>query len=154
MIPLAEQDPLRWRPDLIAAGERHMAAAIGPLRPRIVQAAIHQAWCRRRSLADPPPWPDILSLYDRLLGLRDDPVVRINRLVALAQVRGAAAALAELEQVPRDRLENFLPFHALRADLLRRSGRSDEARRAYDAALALGPAAAEARWLQERRASL
>jgi RNA polymerase sigma-70 factor (ECF subfamily) len=155
MIPLSDQDPARWRPELIAVGERHMAlAGAGRPSPRTVQAAIHHVWCRRRSLPEPPPWAEILALYDRLLALRDDPVVRINRLVALAEVAGAAAALSELDLLPRHRLENFLPYHALRADLLRRSGRNGEARLAYDTALALGPAPAEARWLAERRAAL
>jgi RNA polymerase sigma-70 factor (ECF subfamily) len=155
MVPLSQQDPARWRRDLIAAGEQHMAiAANGSPGPRIMQAAIHQSWCRRRSLDDLPPWADILSHYDRLLSLRDDAVVRVNRLVALAELSGAEAALRELEQLPRERLDAFLPFHALRADLLRRCGRADEARAAYDAALALGPAEAEARWLERRRAAL
>ncbi|HZG46577.1 MAG TPA: sigma-70 family RNA polymerase sigma factor [Allosphingosinicella sp.] len=152
MIPLSEQNPADWRHDLIAAAGRHMeAAAKGPPRPRIVQAAIHQAWCRRRSLDNPPPWPEILALYDRLLSLRDDVVVRINRLVALAEVDGAGVALAELQQLPSDRLGNFLPYHAVRADLLRKEGRIGEARQSYDAALALDPAPAEARWLARRR---
>jgi RNA polymerase sigma-70 factor (ECF subfamily) len=155
MIPLAQQDPASWRRDLIAAAEQHLrAAAKSAPRPRTLQAAIHGAWCRRRSLAEPPPWPEILSLYDRLLTLRDDPVVRINRLVALAKVRGAPAALAELDQLPAERLAGFLPFHALRADLLCECGRGEEARQAFDAALALGPAPAEAKWLQRRRAGL
>jgi RNA polymerase sigma-70 factor (ECF subfamily) len=155
MIPLSEQNPADWRHDLIAAAGRHMeAAAKGPPRPRIVQAAIHQAWCRRRSLDDPPPWPEVLVLYDRLLSLRDDVVVRINRLVALAEVKGAEVALAELHQLPADRLANFLPYYSLRADLLRRTGHVVEARQSYDAALALDPAPAEARWLARRRDAL
>jgi RNA polymerase sigma-70 factor (ECF subfamily) len=155
MIPLSEQDPAQWRQDLIAAAARHMEeVAKGPPRPRTLQAAIHQTWCQRRSLKDPAPWAEILALYDRLLCLRDDVVVRINRLVALAEVAGPAAAVAELEQLPNHRLADFLPYHALRADLLRRAGRPQEARVAYDAALALEPAEAEARWLGEQRASL
>jgi RNA polymerase sigma-70 factor, ECF subfamily len=154
MIPLSEQDPARWRRPLIDQADAHMRHALAePRRARVVQAAIHRAWCARPGLAEPPPWPTILSLYDALLQLRDDPVVRLNRLVALAEVAGPAAALGELETLGAGRLTAFLPYHALRADLLRRCGRSEEARAAYDAALALGPSPAEALWLQRQRAS-
>jgi len=155
MVPLSEQDPVRWRRPLIGEGERHLAlASSGHAVPRTLQAAIHAAWCRRESLAEPPPWGEVLALYDRLLAVRDDPVVRLNRLAAVAEVLGAAAALRELAELPDERLHDFLPFHALRADLLRRAGDVVGAGRAYAAALALGPGAAEAAWLERRRAEL
>jgi RNA polymerase sigma-70 factor (ECF subfamily) len=125
-----------------------------PGRPRVVQAAIHRAWCARPSLAEPPPWPAVLALYDALLQLRDDPVVRLNRLVALAECIGPRAALSELEELRTDRLSAFLPFQALRADLLRRCGYDQAARAAYQAALALEPSPAEALWLQRQLTAL
>ena len=93
-------------------------------------------------------------LYDRLLALRDDPIVRLNRAVALAEVSGAETALAEIEGLSAPQLQAFLPYHAVRADLLRRAGRNDEARTAYSAALSLGPTTAEAAWLESQRGTL
>jgi RNA polymerase sigma-70 factor, ECF subfamily len=150
MIPLSEQDPARWDQALIRAGRERLAAAVGETW-RVLQARLHAAWCHRATLADPPPWPAILALYDRLLALRDDPVVRVNRAVALAELCGPAAALAELDRLDHWGLTSFVPYLAARADLLRRSGRSDEACAAYDALLAQELPAAERRWIEKRR---
>jgi RNA polymerase sigma-70 factor (ECF subfamily) len=89
-----------------------------------------------------------------MLGLRDDVVVRLNRAVALAELAGPQAALDEVLALDAERLQGFLPYHAVRADLLRRLGRREESRSAYDAALALSPPAAERLWLERVRAGL
>jgi len=156
MVPLAEQDPLLWRRFQIEEGEQYLEAALALSAPgpRILQAAIHAAWCRRQNLAEPAPWRRILGLYDLLLEQRDDAVVRLNRAVALAEVAGPDAALEEIETLAHPGLEAFLPYHALRADLLRRLGRIAEADSAYMAALALEPASAERLWLERRRQNL
>ncbi len=156
MVPLSEQDPARWRRDLIAQGEAYLSRIPANAAPavRVIQAALHRLWCARPSLDVPPPWPSVLALYDRLLALRDDPVIRINRAVALAEVVGPDAALAELDRLPERGLADYLAYQALRADLLRRLGRSDEALCAYQAALALEPAPAERIWLEARLPSL
>ena len=154
MIPLSDQDPGLWRRDLIAEGDALLRQGLA-LRPeataRLLQAAIHAAWCRRRSLDQPPPWAKVLALYDALLALRDDPIVRLNRAIALAEVRGVDSALREIALLDGTSLAQFLPYHAARAELLRRSGRGEEALAAYDSALALAPAVAEAAWLRSRR---
>ncbi len=157
MVPLSDQDPTLWRAPMIADADAYLgrAFALAPPLPRVLQAAIHAVWCARRSLDEPAPWPRVLALYDALLAQRDDPVVRLNRAVALAEVAGPAAAIDEVTALDaRFDLVRFPPFHAVRADLLRRLGRIDEARAAYDAALALEPAPAERLWLMQRRASL
>ena len=153
MSPLAEQDPALWSRPLIAAGDAflHRAANLGAHGPRALTAAIHGVWCARRGLADPAPWPDILALYDAMLASRDDVVVRLNRAVALAEVEGPAAAFAELDRLAEPRLDTFQPWHAVRADLLRRLGRLDESRAAYDRAIGLAPGPAERAWLAQRR---
>ena len=76
MTPIAEQDPASWRRPMIAEAETYLrrAAALRPSGPRAIQAAIHSAWCARMTLTEPAPWPLVLSLYDALLTLRDDPV--------------------------------------------------------------------------------
>ncbi|PVM94145.1 RNA polymerase sigma factor, partial [Caulobacter endophyticus] len=156
MTPLSEQDPALWRRALIGEGEvlLRRAAALDRPGPRQLQAALHAVWSRRTSLAEPPRWGAVLALYDALLAWRDDEVVRLNRAVALAEVAGPQAAMAELDRLDATRLEAFGPFHALRADLLVRLSRPAEARAAYDRALALAPAPAERLWLQRRRTML
>jgi RNA polymerase sigma-70 factor (ECF subfamily) len=154
MIPLADQDPASWTESLVAAARDYLDCAVSlhPLLPRVLQARIHAAWCARRSLAESPPWSQILALYDELLKVRDDAIVRLNRAVALAEVESVAAGLAEIEALAAQPFDDFLPYHAVRADLLRRAGRSDEARIAYDAALALVATSAERLWLERQRA--
>lgn len=153
MVPLDRQNPALWRGDLIAEAEALLrrAGSLAPPGPVQLRAALHGAWCAREALDEPPPWPAILSLYDALLSFGEDPFVRVNRAVALAEVADPAAALADLEALDSERLASFQPFHAVRADLLARLGRREEALAAYDQALALGPGEAERRWLIRRR---
>jgi len=154
MIPLSEQDPVLWLRPLIEAAQTYLerAMAVESPEPRVLQAAIHGAWCSRQTLQEPPPWPGVLALYDALLALRNDPVVRLNRAVAVAEVRGPDTALEELKELDDHALRGFLPYQVLRADLLRRTGHFEEARAAYDAALALQPTSAERLWLEKRQA--
>jgi RNA polymerase sigma-70 factor (ECF subfamily) len=152
MVPLSDQDPRLWNPERIAEADALLARAAGPEPPtaRLLQAGLQRAWCARRSLAEPPPWPEILRLYDLLAELRDDPFVRINRAVAVAEVRGPGPALRELEGLDSATLAGFAPYHAVRADFLARIGRRDEARRAYETVLSLAPPPAEERWIRRR----
>ncbi len=156
MVPLAEQDPTCWSRPLIDQARRYCGRALGLSGPgpRILQMMIHALWCGRKTLADPPPWKAVLAAYDILVELRDDPVIRINRAVAMAEVAGAKEALAELDGLDAEALSDFLPFHAARADLLARLGRVAEAIDAYDGALALSPGEAERRFLEKRRNAL
>ena len=157
MVPLSEQDPALWRRPLIDAANTYLrrAAALDHGGRRCWQAALHGTWCTRRSRTDPAPWARILALYDHALLIHgDDPIVRLNRAVALAEVAGAEAALDQVAALDAERFSAFPPYHATRADLLRRTGRTDEARAAYAAVLALGPAPAERLWLERRLAGL
>ena len=156
MIPLSEQDPEQWDRVLIDRADFYLRRANkpGPPGARVLQAAIHGAWCGRKSLEQEPPWREVLALYDALLVRRDDPVVRLNRAVAVAEVHCVAAALAEVDALQGGGLADFLPYHALRADLLRRAGQMHEAAEAYSAALRLEPGPAERRWLERRQLEL
>jgi RNA polymerase sigma-70 factor (ECF subfamily) len=153
MIPLSEQDPRCWNRSLIDEAHRYLrhAETLNPRAPRVIQAQIHAAWCSRPSRDAPAPWPQVLALYDSLLACRDDPVVRLNRVVAVAQVRGAEVALTELESMDQELLRDFAPYLAVRADLLRRTGRSSDALRAYDEALSRVSTEAERRWLARQK---
>ena len=153
MVPLSEQDPQRWKRPLIdeAIGYLDRASALGPDTVRMIQAKIHAAWCSRRTLETPPPWPQVMALYDALLIKCDDPVVRLNRLVAVAEVQGVESALSEFDALDSGLLRDFAPYHAVRADLLRRAGRTRDAHRAYDEALSRIASDAERRWLTRQR---
>jgi len=153
MIPLSEQDPGRWQRSLIGEANQFLnrAVEIDPNPARVIQAQIHAAWSSRRSLEDPPPWPRVLALYDALLFRRDDPIVRLNRLVAVSEVHGAEAALTQLDSIDQELLRNFAPYYAVRADLLRRAGCGEAALKAYDEALATISSQAERKWLTRQK---
>lgn len=152
MIPLADQDPMRWRRDLITQADHLLARAteLAAASPRTIQAAIHGTWCARGSLSDPAPWRRVLKLYDSLLAQRDDLVVRINRIVAVAEVQGPGQAFAELAALGHDRLADFPPYVAVSAHLSMRLGRRSEALSAYSALLQLNPSSAERLWIERR----
>lgn len=156
MIPLSEQDPRLWRRELIGAGDRFLAAArqLAPRAPRTLQAELQAAWAARRSREEPAPWAQVLQLYDRLLAVRDDPVVRLNRAVAQAELDGPMAALAAIADLDPNQLADYPPYHAVRAALLARLGDPAAARAAYAKLLALGPGPAERRWLEAQVAGL
>jgi RNA polymerase sigma-70 factor (ECF subfamily) len=156
MVPLAAQDPRLWNRNLIDEADALLLVADkrDAQTPRFFQALLQRIWCSRRSLDDPAPWPDILKVYDRLLEIRDDSIVRVNRVVALAEVEGPSLALAELRQLDIASMSGFLPFHAVHADLLRRLGHIEEARAAYRQALALGPSSSERRWIERKLVQL
>jgi len=89
-------------------------------------------------------------LYDQLAALTPSPIVALNRAVAVAELDGPQVALAIVDDLD---LRSYHAFHATRADLLRRLGRSDEAREAYGQAIALTENEAERAWLAGRQAS-
>jgi len=152
LVLLADQDRARWDRPLVEEGQALVRACLRRNRPGPyqLQAAINAVHSDAPSAAA-TDWGQVLQLYDHLLALQPTPVVALNRAVAVAEVHGPALALAVLEDLD---LAGYHLFHATRADLLRRLGRTDEARLAYDAALATVGNAAERRFLEERLASL
>jgi RNA polymerase sigma-70 factor (ECF subfamily) len=152
LVPLDEQDRLRWDPDLVAEGRSLVRRCLrmarpGPYQVQAAIAAVHAD----SSTADQTDWPRILRLYEQLLALTPTPVVALNRAVAVAEVHGPEAALALVEGL---HLPEYDVFHAVRADLLRRLGRADEAVIAYDRAIQLSGNAAEREFLRNRRNAL
>jgi RNA polymerase sigma-70 factor (ECF subfamily) len=154
---LADQDRSRWDQDAIAEGIALVVSALRGGRPGrfALQAAIAAVHAEAPGYAD-TDWPEILGLYDELLRAWPSPVVALNRAVALAEVAGPAAGLAEIAALEkRDaRLAGYHYMPAARADLLRRAGRPAEAAAAYAQALALAGNEAERAFLSGRLAEL
>lgn len=149
LVLLADQDRACWHRPLIDEGHALVRECLRVNRPGPyqVQAAI-QAVHADAPTAAATDWRQVLALYDRLLVLQPTPIVALNRAVALAEVRGPAEALAIVETLP---LGGFHVFHAVRADLLRRLERRDDARLACEAAIAATANEAERAFLRRRR---
>ena len=149
LVLLADQDREQWDRDLIAESQRLVRRCLLLNRPGPyqIQAAINAVHSDAPTAAA-TEWRQILQLYDQLLSLAPNPVVALNRAVALAEVDGPHAALTLVEGLDLDR---FYLFHAIRADLLRRLGRAGEAALAYDAAIDRCENAAERDFLRRRR---
>lgn len=148
LVPLAEQDRGTWDREFMAEGETlvRRCLARGRLGPYQLQAAIQAVHCEARS-AEETDWRRIARLYGLLAEVAPGPVVELNRAVAVAEVEGPAAALAITDGLA---LDGYHVFHAVRADLLRRLGRTDDAALEYRSALRLAPGAGERALLSQR----
>jgi len=153
LVTLAEQDRSAWDRELIAEGHAlvraRLASGQAPGRFQIL-AAINAVHTDARNFRD-TDWSQVVALYDQLLRLDPSPIVRLNRAIAVAELDGPQVALAEVDGLP---LEGYHAFHATRAELLRRLGRSAESRAAYDRAIALASNTAEKAYLVRRRDEL
>src|SRR6185503_744357 len=118
--------------------------------PYQIQAAINAVHCDAPS-TDATDWGQVLQLYTHLMTLAPSPIVALNRAVAVAEVEGPEAALRLVDELS---LQDYYLFHAIRADLLRRIGRTVDARLAYAEAITRTENAAERAFLQRRRAAL
>ncbi|RIV40251.1 RNA polymerase sigma factor [Micromonospora radicis] len=158
LVTLDEQDRGAWDRALIAEGnalvqERIEAVAAGAAPGRYqLQAAIGVVHTAAPSARD-TDWSTIVALYGRLVLLDPSPIVRLNRAVAVAEVDGPSVGLAEVDRLGAG-LDGYHAFHAARADLLRRLGRSGESRTAYDRAVELAGNPAERAYLTRRRDQL
>ncbi|GAB3963600.1 RNA polymerase sigma factor [Actinoallomurus acanthiterrae] len=152
LVPLAEQDRNRWDRELIDEGQALVRRCLRRDRPGPyqVQAAINAVHSDAPDAAA-TDWRQILELYDLHLALAPSPVVALNRAVAVAEVEGPGPALALVDGLDLDRHHLY---HAIRADLLRRLGRTGEAALAYEAAIARTENTAERDFLRRRRAVL
>ncbi|MGY1601738.1 RNA polymerase sigma factor [Geodermatophilus sp. SYSU D00815] len=152
LVLLADQDRARWDRALITEGQQLVRRCLRRNRPGPyqVQAAINAVHSDATTAAD-TDWGQIVQLYDQLLALTPTPVVALNRAVAVAELRGPAEGLRLVERLD---LGGYHLFHAVRADLLRRLGRDDDAVRAYGRALELVVNPAERALLARRRAAL
>ena len=157
LVPLQEQDRSGWDRALVAEGHdlvreclaRARVTGRPPGRYQLLAAvnAVHTDAADARDT----DWGQIAALYDQLARIDPSPVVRLNRAVALAEIDGPAVAIAEVDRLG---LVGYHPWHATRADLLRRLGRSAEARAEYDAAIDAAGNHAQRVWLRRRRSTL
>ena len=152
LVLLADQDRSLWDRALIAEGQSLVRACLrrnapGPYQ---LQAAINAVHADTADGAE-IDWGQIVALYDHLMAIAPTPVVALNRAVALAERDGPSAALAALERLE---LPGYQPYWVSRAELLARSGRTTDARAAFDRALELTDNAVEHAHLTRRRATL
>jgi RNA polymerase sigma-70 factor (ECF subfamily) len=152
LVPLGEQDRAGWDHGLIAEGHALVRECLRVNRPGRYQilAAINAVHTSARTAAD-TDWSQLVALYDQLTRLDPSPIVALNRAVAIAELDGPEVGLALVDRLP---LSGYHAWHAARADLLRRLGRSAEAREAYDAALRATQNTAERAYLSRRRGEL
>ena len=122
----------------------------GPFQIQAAIAAVHAD----AATAEATDWSQIVALYDQLYALRPNAVVALNRAIAVAELDGPAAGLAALTSLDTDRLDDYQPYHATRADLLARAGRSATPPAAYDRAIDLTVNPAERRFLEQQRGAL
>jgi RNA polymerase sigma-70 factor (ECF subfamily) len=153
LVTLDEQDRGAWNRELIAEGHAlvraRLASGEAPGRYQVL-AAINAVHTNARDIRD-TDWSQVVALYDQLARLDPSPIVRLNRAIAVAELDGPEVALAEVDGLP---LEGYHLFHATRADLLRRLGRSEQSRAAYDRAIELVGNSAETKHLIRRRDQL
>jgi len=149
LVLLDEQDRTRWDQAKIQEGIAMLdeALALNDPGPYQVQAAISALHAGAAS-PDATDWPQIAVLYDTLARMTPSPVVEVNRAVAVAMAQGPMAGLALLHRI--EGVENYYPYHAARADLLRRTNQREAAADAYRRALALCSNSAERAYLRRR----
>jgi len=156
LILLEDQDRSLWDRRLIEEGTQLIEQALraGRAGPYTVQAAIAAVHTTAPNAAA-TDWNEIVGLYDVLNGLEPSPVIELNRAVAVAMRDGPAAGLALIDALLRDgTLSEYRLAYAAKADLSRRLGAVDEARAAYQRALALTRQEPERRYLERRLAEL
>ena len=155
LVTLDQQDRGSWDRTLIAEGHalvrERLASGQPPGRYQVL-AAINAVHTDARDARD-TDWAQVVALYDQLTRLDPTPVVALNRAIAVAELDGPHVALAQVDALVGP-LDGYHAFHATRADLLRRLGRSAEARAAYDRAIGLAGNTAETAYLARRRDEL
>jgi len=156
LVLLSDQDRALWNRELIAEGLALVERALQSQRfgPYSLQAAI-AALHAEAPTAEATDWPQIVGIYDVLVRADRSPVVELNRAAAVAMRDGPAAGLALIDAIlARGELADYQFAHSARGELLRRLGRNEEARAAYERALALTNQETEQRFLERRLVGL
>jgi RNA polymerase sigma-70 factor, ECF subfamily len=152
LVLLEDQDRSRWDHAMIDEGLAILDQ--GAPRPGVYRLQAEIAACHARApRPEDTDWPQIAGFYGLLVALQPSPVVELNRAAAVAMADGPESGLRLLDPLAAD-LERYQPFHAARAELLRRAGRPGEAATSYRRALELTANDAERRFLERRLAAL
>ena len=152
LILLEQQDRALWNKQQIAEGSALVNDALASQRfgPYTLQAAIAAVHAQAQTAAA-TDWRQIVALYDQLAQMHPSPVVQLNRAVAVAMCDGPQAGLAQVDALlDQGELENYYLAHSTRAELLRRLGRTAEARASFEKALHLTQQEPERQFLEER----
>ncbi len=151
-IPLSEQDPQLWSLPLIKEAERYLAEASRQRQAgRFQLEAAIQSVHAERARSGRTEWLAIVVFYEQLLRMCPTVGTRTGYAAALAEVNGAQAGLAALDTIPTETVRSYQPYWAVRAHLLQRLGKADEARKAFDWAIGLTEDPAIRRFLLEKR---
>src|SRR5215469_3279195 len=151
LLRLAEQDRANWDQGEISEG---LALRRRPYTRYPLMAAI-AATHATAPAPGAPDWAQILALYDQLSAIWPSPIVALNRAIAVGEAHGPTAGLTALDALAAEpQLAGYHYLPAARAEYLRRQGRHDEARLAYDEALLLAGNSTERQFLADRRAQL
>jgi RNA polymerase sigma-70 factor, ECF subfamily len=158
LVPLDEQDRGSWDTALVGEGhqlvrERLAAAAAGVAPGRYQMLAAINAVHTSAADARDTDWPQVVALYDQPVRLDPSPIIALNRAIAVAELDGPDVGLALVERLEA-RLAGYHAYHATHAHLLRRSGRREESRAAYERAIELAGNRAEIAYLTRRRDQL
>lgn len=137
LVLLEHQNRTLWDKTEIEEGIIILEKALNMRQPGFyqIQAAISAVHAEAARYED-TDWPQVIALYDELLKLSASPVIQLNRAVAIAMAGNIRRALALIDPLENE-LNQYMPFHAARADLLRRLGKNPEAHFAYQKALEL-----------------
>jgi RNA polymerase sigma-70 factor (ECF subfamily) len=150
LVLLRDQDRTKWDRALIDEGHAIVRACIrgGRPGPYQLQAAIQAVHCAADPF-DATDWRQIVALYDHLISIMPTPVVALNRAIAIAEVEGPERGLAEIEAIASD-LDAYHLMHAARGTMLRRLGRPDAARDAFERAATLATEERDRRFLAQQ----
>ncbi len=155
-VALALQDPYDWDRAMIEQAEALLrrASAMQRIGRYQLEAAVQSAHAHRHTSGE-NNWAEVKHLYDGLFELTDSPVVAVNRVLAIAESEGPKAALQSLHGLQsQQQLTEYQPYWAVRADLMIRLGRNEEALRAYEIAIGLERDPSVRRFLRQQQANV
>jgi RNA polymerase sigma-70 factor, ECF subfamily len=149
-VLLRDQDRTTWDRSMIEEGRAIVRACIrrGQPGPYQLQAAIQAVHCDADSF-EATEWPQIVALYAQLFSVMPTPVVALNRAIAIAEIEGPVAALTALDAIAPE-LDNYHLLHAARGTMLRRLGRRDDAKAAFERAANVAATDADRQFLAQQ----
>jgi len=150
-VPLSEQDPRLWSRAHLQEAEQHLTAAAKVLRPgRFQLEAAIQSVHAERAHSGQTEWPAVVFFYEQLLRISPTLGTRTGHAAAVAEASGPAAALQLLDAIEPKTVTTYQPYWAVRAHLLQRLGKAEDAHRAFERAIGLSEDPAVRNFLLEK----